>query len=40
MQKSRYTQEQIAFALKHAELGMPVLMVCRTLEISNATFCI
>lgn len=31
MKKSRYTEEQIAFALKQAELGTPVNEVCRKL---------
>ena len=38
MKKSRYTEEQIAFALKQAELGTPVAEVCRKLGISDATF--
>lgn len=38
MKKSRYTEEQIAFALKQAELGTPVEEVCRKLGISDATF--
>lgn len=38
MKKSRYTEEQIAFALKQAELGTPVPEVCRKLGISDATF--
>lgn len=29
MRKSRYTEEQITFALKQAELGTPVEEVCR-----------
>lgn len=32
MNKSKYTQEQIAFALRQAELGTPVADVCRKLE--------
>ncbi len=38
MKKSNYTEEQIAFALKQAELGTPVDEVCRKLGISDATF--
>ncbi len=38
MKKSRYTEEQIAFALKQAELGTPVPEVCRKLGISDAPF--
>ena len=36
--KSKYTEQQIAFALKQAELGMPVEEVCRKMGISDATF--
>ena len=38
MKKSRFTEEQIAFALKQAELGTEVEEVCRKLGISDATF--
>lgn len=38
MKKSNYTEEQIAFALKQAELGTPVEEVCRKMGISDATF--
>ncbi|GAB7535703.1 hypothetical protein BGC_25180 [Burkholderia sp. 3C] len=38
MKKSRYTEEQIAFALKQAELGTTVTEVCRKMGISEATF--
>ena len=38
MKKSRYTEEQIAFALKQAELGAPVDEVCRKLGIAEQTF--
>lgn len=38
MKKSRFTEEQIAFALKQAELGTPVSEVCRKMGISDATF--
>ena len=38
MKKSRYTEEQIAFALKQAELGTAVAEVCRKLGVSEATF--
>lgn len=38
MKKSRYTEEQIAFALKQAELGTPVGDVCRKLGIAEQTF--
>jgi putative transposase len=38
MKKSRYTEEQIAFALKQAELGISVEEVCRKLGVSEQTF--
>lgn len=38
MKKSRFTEEQIAYALKQVELGMAVGEVCRTLGIAEATF--
>ncbi|MBQ93060.1 MAG: IS3 family transposase [Marinobacter sp.] len=38
MKRSRYTEEQIAFALKQAELGTPILEVCRKMGVSDATF--
>jgi len=38
MKKSKFTEQQIAFALKQAELGMPVEEVCRKIGISDATF--
>jgi len=38
MKKSRYTQEQIAFALGQAETGTPVAKVLRKLGISEQTF--
>lgn len=38
MQKSRFTEEQIVFAIKQAELGTSAPDVCRKLGISNATF--
>ncbi|MDX2106769.1 MAG: transposase [Candidatus Melainabacteria bacterium] len=37
MKKSKYSEEQIAWALKQAELGTPVEEVCRKLGISKAT---
>jgi len=37
MKKSRYTEEQIAFALKQVELGTPVPEVCRKLGVSDVT---
>ena len=38
MRKSRYTEEQIAFALKQAELGTPVADVCIKLGITEQSF--
>ncbi len=38
MKKSRFTEEQIVFALKQAELGTSVPEVYRKLGISDATF--
>ncbi|MCB3584237.1 transposase [Klebsiella pneumoniae] len=38
MKKSRFTEEQIAFALKEAEQETSVPDVCRKLGISDATF--
>jgi putative transposase len=38
MKKSRFTDQQIAFALQQAEGGTPVEEVCRKMGISQATF--
>jgi putative transposase len=38
MKKSKFTEEQIAFALRQAETGTRVEEVCRQLGISQATF--
>ncbi len=38
MKRSRFTSEQISFALKSAEAGEKVSDVCRKLGISDATF--
>lgn len=38
MKKSKFTEEQIAFALKQAESGSSVDEVCRKMGISQATF--
>ena len=37
MKRSKYTEEQIAFALKQAEVGTSVQEVCRKLGIFDAT---
>ena len=38
MKKSRFTDSQIMDALKRAEVGLAVPVVCRELGISSATF--
>ncbi|EON12805.1 transposase IS3/IS911 family protein [Pandoraea sp. SD6-2] len=38
MKKSKFTDEQIAFALKQAEVGTTLAEVCRKVGISGATF--
>jgi len=38
MQKSRFTEEQITYALRQAESGTPVADVCRQLGVSEASF--
>ncbi len=38
MKRSRYSQEQIAFALRQAESGTSVGEVCRKMGISENTF--
>ena len=38
MKKSKFTEEQIAFALRQAETGMRVGEVCRKMGISEGTF--
>ena len=38
MTKSKFTDQQIAFALKQAETGTPIEEVCRKLGISQQTF--
>ncbi len=38
MKKSRFTEDQIAYALKQAKLGTSVEEVCRKMGISDATF--
>ena len=38
MKKSRYSAEQVAFALRQAESGTPIPEVCRKMGISEQTF--
>ena len=38
MKKSKFTEEQIAFALRQVEAGTPVEQACRKLGVSEATF--
>ena len=38
MKRSKYTDEQIAFALKQAELGTPVAEVIRKMGITEQTY--
>ena len=38
MKKSRFSEEQIAYALRQGESGTPVGDVCRQLGVSEATF--
>jgi hypothetical protein len=37
MKKSKFTEEQIGFALRQAEAGTPVDQVCRKLGVSQET---
>lgn len=38
MRTSKFTEEQIAFALRQAELGTPVAELCRKMGVSEATY--
>ena len=38
MKKSKFTEEQIAYALSQVESGSPPADVCRQLGVSEATF--
>jgi putative transposase len=38
MKRSRFTEEQITFALRQHDAGTPVEGICRQLGVSQATF--
>lgn len=38
MKKSRFSEEQIAFALRQAESGVPIVEVCREMGVWERTF--
>jgi len=38
MKRSKFTDEQIAFALKQHELGVPINEICRRLGVSEQSF--
>ena len=38
MKRSKFSEEQVAYALRQAESGTPVADVCRQLGVSEATF--
>ena len=38
MKMSKFTEEQIGFALRQGDLGTPVAEVCRKMGISEATY--
>ena len=38
MKKSKFTEEQVVYALKQAEAGVPIKEVCRKYGVSDATF--
>lgn len=38
MKKSRFSEEQIAFVLRQAETGTPIVEVCRKMGVSEQTF--
>jgi putative transposase len=39
MKATRYTEQQISFALRQAALGTPVEEVCRKMSVAEETFC-
>ena len=38
MKRSKFSEEQVAYALRQVESGIPVGDVCRQLGVSEATF--
>lgn len=38
MRKNKFTEEQMAYAVKQAEFGVSVEEVCRKMGINSATF--
>ena len=38
MRKTRFTEEQISFAIRQAESGTPVVEVCRKIGVSEQTY--
>ena len=38
MKRSRFTEQQIAFALQHADSGMPVAEIGRKVGVSEQSF--
>ena len=38
MKRKRFSVEQIAFALRQAESGVPIVEVCRKMGVSEQTF--
>jgi len=38
MKKTRFTEEQIAFAFRQAQTGSPIVEVCRKMGVSEQTF--
>ena len=38
MKRSRFSEEQIVYAIRQAESGTPVVNLCRQLGVNDATF--